>query len=74
MATRKPSKPWQVVLFRPGSSTLVNYRSREAAYEVVITERQKAETGETEVTAIQVLQWLEGRWSLYERINPERVS
>jgi predicted RecB family nuclease len=71
MTGRKPSKPWRVTLSRPGGSTRTDYRSSAAAYADVVTERRKAEAGETEVTAIRVLQWADGRWGLYERINPE---
>ena len=69
MTARRPSKPWRVLLTRPGDSTRTDFRSEKATYEHVIEERRKAEEGITEVTAIRVLQWQEGRWDLYERIT-----
>jgi predicted RecB family nuclease len=74
MTVRKPSKPWRVLLSRPGGSTRTDYRSSYDAYQDVVSERQKTERGETEVTAIQVHQWINGTWHLYERINPEVTS
>ena len=71
---RRPRKPWRVLLSRPGGSTRTDYISSQAAYEDVVVEREKAERGETEVTAIRVLQWSDGNWSLYERIAPDHSS
>lgn len=70
MTARRPSKPWRVLLTRPGDSTRTDFRSSQAAYDHVREEKDKAEHGQTEVTAIRVLQWQEGRWDLYERITP----
>lgn len=67
---RRPGKPWRVLLSTPTGSTRTDYRSSQAAYKVVAAEREKAESGATETTAIRVLQWVDGDWALYERINP----
>ncbi|MET7584673.1 hypothetical protein [Streptomyces microflavus] len=39
-----------------------------------MTERQHAEAGESETVAIRVLQWVDGDWSLYERITPNPTT
>ncbi|MER8002942.1 hypothetical protein [Streptomyces sp. NPDC095613] len=71
---RRPSKPWRVLVSTPTHSTRTDYRSSQAAYEHVVSERQKAETGVTDTTAIRVLQWVDGDWDLYERITPNRTT
>lgn len=70
----RPSKTWRVLLSTPTCSTRTDYRSSQAAYKVVVAEREKAESGVTETTAIRVLQWVDGDWALYERITPDRTT
>ncbi|MBK3582215.1 hypothetical protein JHN49_00215 [Streptomyces sp. MBT57] len=70
----KPSKSWRVLLSEAGRSTRKDFRSSKAAYEHVVTERQRAEAGESETVAFRVLQWVDGDWSLYERITPNRTT
>lgn len=68
----RPSKPWRVRLSTTTHTTRTDHRSCAAAYEVVTAEREKAETGASETTAIRVFQWIDGDWALYERITPDR--
>lgn len=70
----RPSKPWRVHLSTPTHSTRSDHRSCAAAYEVVVAEREKVETGTSETTTIRIFQRVDGDWALYERINLDRTS
>lgn len=73
--TTRPRKPWRVVLDTPeGSCPEVTFTSETKTYEYVVPERQKAERGETEVTAIRVYQWEGGRWWHFETVTPGELS
>ncbi|MFF7411688.1 hypothetical protein [Streptomyces lydicus] len=74
MPTKKPSRPWRLVLSTQGAPVETKHRSCPEAYRAVAAEKERIATGSSRVTRIRVEQWSVeyGRWDLYERAYPEQ--
>ncbi|MEU8682960.1 hypothetical protein [Streptomyces sp. NPDC048611] len=66
MTTQRPRKPWRVVSVHRDEKLQEEFTSERAAYDHVIEQRQKAQEGAITLTDIQVHNWEDGRWGLFE--------
>lgn len=63
MTSRKPSKPWRVEAYAP-ELVAKTFRGQSAAYEHV-------QAHLADGWRASVWHWEEGRWCLYERLEPD---
>lgn len=70
-ATRKPSRPWRLILSTPGAPIYTQHRSQPEVYRAVAKEKALIADGRSRVTRITVEQWETdyGRWATFERVS-----
>ncbi|WP_371793050.1 hypothetical protein OG285_32490 [Streptomyces sp. NBC_01471] len=69
MSTKKPGKPWRVIITGPDVRAESAHTSEDAAYSLI----RAALGGDSPAEEARVEQWSEGRWWHFETVNAEDV-
>lgn len=69
MATRKPRKPWRVIVTGPDVNAASDHTSEANAYTLV----RAALGGDSPAGQARVEYWESGRWRHFETVNADEV-